>query len=92
MQYFCQIRCKDAITYAKCSKHRSYAMNPSIGGPAKGVVVRELAALGGIMGDVADESFLQTKILNTKKGPGVWAIRNQIDKKKYQQKIKKLKN
>ena len=70
--------------------------NPSIGGPAKGVVVRELSALGGIMGDAADESFLQTKILNTKKGPGVWAIRNQIDKTKYHnqiiKKLQKLKN
>ena len=70
--------------------------NPSIGGLAKGVVVREISALGGIMGEVADQSFLQTKMLNLRKGPGVWAIRNQIDREKYHflilKELKKLKN
>ncbi len=57
--------------------------NPSIGGPAKGVIVREIDALGGEMGRNADKAVLQIKMLNTKKGPAVWAIRAQEDKVVY---------
>ena len=57
--------------------------NPSIGGPAKGIVVREIDALGGEMGKNTDKSLLQIKKLNTKKGPAVWALRAQIDKVEY---------
>ena len=57
--------------------------NPSIGGPAKGIVVREIDALGGEMGKNTDKSLLQIKKLNTKKGPAVWALRAQIDKVMY---------
>lgn len=57
--------------------------NPSIGGPAKGIVVREIDALGGEMGKNADKGALQTKMLNTKKGPAVQALRFQADKITY---------
>ena len=57
--------------------------NPSIGGPAKGVIVREIDALGGEMGKNTDKSNLQMKKLNTRKGPAVWAYRAQIDKVIY---------
>src|SRR5574344_1472728 len=57
--------------------------NPSIGGPAKGIVVREIDALGGEMGKNTDKSILQMKMLNTKKGPAVQALRAQIDKIAY---------
>ncbi len=57
--------------------------NPSIGGPAKGIVVREIDALGGEMGRNADKSALQLKMLNTKKGPAVRALRAQADKITY---------
>ncbi len=57
--------------------------NPSIGGPAKGVVVREIDALGGEMGRNADKGALQMKMLNTKKGPAVQALRAQADKITY---------
>src|SRR5574344_2205029 len=57
--------------------------NPSIGGPAKGVVVREIDALGGEMGKNTDKRLLQIKKLNTRKGPAVWALRAQIDKVTY---------
>ena len=57
--------------------------NPSIGGPAKGIVVREIDALGGEMGRNADKGALQTKMLNTKKGPAVQALRFQADKITY---------
>lgn len=63
----------------------SMPCNPSIGGPAKGVVVREIDALGGEMGKAADATALQFKMLNTTKGPGVQALRVQSDKIKYKE-------
>ncbi len=59
--------------------------NPSIGGTAKGIVVREIDALGGIMGVVADKSHFQIKMLNNKKGPAVKSLRAQADKVIYPQ-------
>ena len=61
----------------------SMPCNPSIGGPAKGVVVREIDALGGYMGKNADLCQIQTKMLNSSKGPAVRALRFQIDKLLY---------
>lgn len=67
--------------------------NPSIGGPAKGTVVREIDALGGEMAKNTDKSILQIKKLNTRKGPAVWALRAQIDKVEYQKNmIETIKN
>ena len=67
--------------------------NPSIGGPAKGTVVREIDALGGEMAKNTDKSIIQIKKLNTRKGPAVWALRAQIDKVEYQKNmIETIKN
>ncbi|MBQ9834398.1 MAG: tRNA uridine-5-carboxymethylaminomethyl(34) synthesis enzyme MnmG [Bacilli bacterium] len=57
--------------------------NPSIGGTAKGIIVREIDALGGLMGKVADKSHFQIKMLNDSKGPAVRSLRAQADKKVY---------
>ena len=57
--------------------------NPSIGGPAKGIITREIDALGGMQGYFADQAMIQIKMLNTSKGPAVRALRAQIDKEKY---------
>ena len=73
---------KDAIGRLSC--------NPAIGGLAKGHLVRELDALGGIMGRVADDTTLQHKVLNKSKGRAVWSPRSQVDKIKYTKKLKKL--
>ena len=64
--------------------------NPSVGGPAKGIVVREIDALGGVMPKVADKTALQFKMLNTTKGPGVWSMRVQSDKLEYSKMMQDL--
>ena len=63
----------------------SMPCNPSVGGPAKGIVVREVDALGGMMGKAADATALQFKMLNSAKGVGVQALRVQSDKLAYSQ-------
>ncbi len=63
--------------------------NPSIGGPAKGIVVREIDALGGEMGVNADKTYIQMKMLNLSKGPAVRALRAQADKVLYPKEIQK---
>ena len=67
--------------------------NPSIGGSAKGIIVREIDALGGIMGRIADKTTLQMKMLNSSKGPAVRSLRAQVDKVTYpQEMLKTLEN
>ena len=63
--------------------------NPSIGGPAKAHLVRELDALGGAMGEVADECLIQMRVLNTSKGPAVHSLRAQMDKELYRRTMTK---
>lgn len=64
--------------------------NPSIGGSAKGIIVREIDALGGAMGRVADKTFLQMKMLNSSKGPAVRSLRAQVDKITYPKEMTRL--
>ena len=57
--------------------------NPAVGGPAKSQLVHEVDALGGIIGKLADATALQKRILNASRGPAVWALRAQTDKREY---------
>ena len=66
--------------------------NPSIGGSAKGIIVREIDALGGVMGEVADKTLIQMKMLNYAKGPAVKSLRAQADKTTYPKEMLKLLN
>src|SRR6516162_2464379 len=64
--------------------------NPAIGGIAKGHLVREIDALGGVMGEVADAVGIQFRLLNTSRGPSVWSPRAQCDKKQYRIRMREV--
>ncbi len=74
---------KCAVFCMDFSKAASMPCNPSIGGSAKGQIVGEIDALGGIMGEAADNTYLQIKYLNSSRGPAVQALRTQNDKYEY---------
>src|SRR5258707_9748842 len=64
--------------------------NPAVGGIAKGHLVREVDALGGIMGEVTDAVGIQFRLLNTSRGPAVWSPRAQCDKQQYRVKMREV--
>ena len=85
-----RLKLKTLLICGDISKISNMPCNPSIGGPAKGILVREIDALGGEMGKAADKTALQFKMLNLSKGPAVWALRVQSDKPKYSMYMQKV--
>jgi len=78
-----RLGCNTLLVTINLDRVANMPCNPSLGGPAKGHLVKEIDALGGQMGIVADETSLQARMLNTGKGPAVHALRIQSDKKAY---------
>ena len=79
---------KTAIFTINLDSIANMPCNPSIGGTAKGHLVREIDALGGEMAKAADQNLIQSKMLNISKGPAVYSLRAQIDRRSYQSYMK----
>ncbi|NLC67653.1 MAG: tRNA uridine-5-carboxymethylaminomethyl(34) synthesis enzyme MnmG [Clostridiaceae bacterium] len=78
-----RLGCRTAIFVMNLDSIANMPCNPSVGGTGKGHLVREIDALGGEMGKVTDKSLIQLKVLNKAKGPAVYSLRAQVDRKKY---------
>lgn len=85
-----RLGCRTALLSLNLDMLANMACNPSLGGPGKGHLVREIDALGGSMARAADENLLQLRMLNTGKGPAVQALRAQIDKMGYQRTMRRI--
>ena len=83
-----RLGCKTGVFTINMDAVGNCPCNPSIGGTAKGHLVREIDALGGEMGKAADECFLQSRMLNRGKGPAVHSLRAQIDRRAYSTSMK----
>ena len=81
---------KTALVTMNADLIAQMSCNPAIGGIAKGHLVREIDALGGAMGEIADAAGIQFRLLNTSRGPAVWSPRAQCDKKQYRLKMKEM--
>src|SRR5665647_542055 len=83
-----RLGCKTIVFSMNLDSIANMPCNPSVGGTAKGHLVRELDALGGEMGKNTDKTFIQSKILNAAKGPAVFSLRAQVDRRRYQLEMK----
>lgn len=83
-----RLGCRTVVFAINLDSIANMPCNPSVGGTAKGHLVRELDALGGEMGKCTDKTFIQSKILNSAKGPAVFSLRAQVDRRRYQMEMK----
>src|SRR6516162_8054752 len=85
-----RMRLKTALYTLNVDLIAQMSCNPAVGGIAKGHLVREVDALGGIMGEVTDAVGIQFRLLNTSRGPAVWSPRAQCDKQQYRLKMREV--
>ncbi len=85
-----RLGCRTLLLTLTLDKIAWQPCNPAVGGPAKSQLVHEVDALGGEMGKVADRTYLQKRILNASRGPAVWALRAQSDKREYAATMKEI--
>ncbi len=85
-----RLGCRTLLLTLTLDKIAWQPCNPAVGGPAKSQLVHELDAIGGEMGRVADRTYLQKRILNSSRGPAVWALRAQSDKREYAAEMKTI--
>lgn len=83
-----RLGCRTIVFAINLDSIANMPCNPSVGGTAKGHLVREVDALGGEMGKCTDRTFIQSKILNSAKGPAVFSLRAQVDRRRYQMEMK----
>ncbi len=85
-----RIGCRTLLLTLTLDKIAWQPCNPAVGGPAKSQLVHEVDALGGEIGKVSDRTYLQKRTLNLSRGPAVWALRAQTDKREYAAVMKQI--
>ncbi len=78
-----RLGCRTLLLTLNLDKIAWQPCNPAVGGPAKSQLTHEVDALGGEIGKMADRTYLQKRVLNASRGPAVWALRAQTDKREY---------